>query len=543
MAEKIVLETEIKTGNSTASVKSVKAELRQLKAEMAGLEIGSAEFTKLAQRAGQLEDAIGDANAAVKAFNPEAKFQAFAGVLGGVANGFSAAQGAMDLFGSESEDINKIMVQTQGAIALATGVNGLLGMKDAFIILGNVIKTQVVSAFATMRAAIISTGIIALVAVIGTLIYQWVQEKEANEEATKELERFGEAQRKLLDQEQKIQIEREKGRKKEILQASAETQAKIREYQKELEEKKITQQEFNRLLAGEQELMRIKVAEINKKYDEEEDKKAKELADKRKAEREKQREEEEKRFNQRIENLKKELEAESAVADAALKRSRAAFDESLAKINAREEEEKKLREGLFKLVNDETQSYQIRQQALDEYLKAGYISQKEYSDASIALTKAEEIAKLNNIQMVSNALSGFIALAGEQTAAGKALAVAQTTIDTYVAAVRAYKSALDVPVIGTYLAPVAAASAVAAGLANVRRILSVQVPGGGGGGGSVPSAPNMSVPRMAATGNQVSGAGAVSLNSQPQTKVYVVESDIRRVQNKVEVIENNARIG
>jgi hypothetical protein len=543
MAEKIVLETEIKTGNSTASVKSVKAELRQLKAEMAGLEIGSAEFTKLAQRAGQLEDAIGDANAAVKAFNPEAKFQAFAGVLGGVANGFSAAQGAMALFGSESEDINKIMVQTQGAIALATGVNGLLGMKDAFIILGNVIKTQVVSAFATMRAAIISTGIIALVAVIGTLIYQWVQEKEANEEATKELERFGEAQRKLLDQEQKIQIEREKGRKKEILQASAETQAKIREYQKELEEKKITQQEFNRLLAGEQELMRIKVAEINKKYDEEEDKKAKELADKRKAEREKQREEEEKRFNQRIENLKKELEAESAVADAALKRSRAAFDESLAKINAREEEEKKLREGLFKLVNDETQSYQIRQQALDEYLKAGYISQKEYSDASIALTKAEEIAKLNNIQMVSNALSGFIALAGEQTAAGKALAVAQTTIDTYVAAVRAYKSALDVPVIGTYLAPVAAASAVAAGLANVRRILSVQVPGGGGGGGSVPSAPNMSVPRMAATGNQVSGAGAVSLNSQPQTKVYVVESDIRRVQNKVEVIENNARIG
>jgi hypothetical protein len=48
---------------------------------------------------------------------------------------------------------------------------------------------------------------------------------------------------------------------------------------------------------------------------------------------------------------------------------------------------------------------------------------------------------------------------------------------------------------------------------------------------------------MTATGNQVSGAGAISLNSQPQTKVYVVESDIRRVQNRVEVIENNARIG
>ena len=543
MAEKIVLETEIKTGNSTASVKSVKAELRQLKAEMAGLEIGSAEFTKLAQRAGELEDAIGDANAAAKAFNPEAKFQAFAGVLGGVANGFSAAQGAMALFGSESEDINKIMVQTQGAIALATGVNGLLGMKDAFIILGNVIKTQVVSAFATMRAAIISTGIIALVAVIGTLIYQWVQEKEANEEATKELERFGEAQRKLLDQEQKIQIEREKGRKKEILQASAETQAKIREYQKELEAKTITQQEFNRLLAGEQELMRIKVADINKRYDDEEAKRAKELADKRKAQREKEREEEEKRNNQRIENLKKELEAESAVADAKLKKAREAYEKTVENINEEDAERKAFHDKALAYVADEKNSFESRYQTLKFFLEKGIISQKEYNDASIKLAKAEEEAKLNSIQSVSNALSGFVALAGQQTAAGKALAVAQTTIDTYVAAVRAYKSALDVPVIGTYLAPVAAASAVAAGLANVRRILSVQVPGGGGGGGSVPSAPNMSVPRMTATGNQVSGAGAVSLNSQPQTKVYVVESDIRRVQNRVEVIENNARIG
>lgn len=543
MAEKIVLETEIKTGNSTASVKSVKAELRQLKAEMAGLEIGSAEFTKLAQRAGELEDAIGDANAAVKAFNPEAKFQAFAGVLGGVANGFSAAQGAMALFGSESEDINKIMVQTQGAIALATGVNGLLGMKDAFIILGNVIKTQVVSAFATMRAAIISTGIIALVAVIGTLIYQWVQEKEANEEATKELERFGEAQRKLLDQEQKIQIEREKGRKKEILQASAETQAKIREYQKELEAKTITQQEFNRLLAGEQELMRIKVADINKRYDDEEAKRAKELADKRKAQREKEREEEEKRNNQRIENLKKELEAESAVADAKLKKAREAYEKTVENINEEDAERKAFHDKALAYVADEKNSFESRYQTLKFFLEKGIISQKEYNDASIKLAKAEEEAKLNSIQSVSNALSGFVALAGQQTAAGKALAVAQTTIDTYVAAVRAYKSALDVPVIGTYLAPVAAASAVAAGLANVRRILSVQVPGGGGGGGSVPSAPNMSVPRMTATGNQVSGAGAISLNSQPQTKVYVVESDITRVQNRVEVIENNARIG
>ena len=174
---------------------------------------------------------------------------------------------------------------------------------------------------------------------------------------------------------------------------------------------------------------------------------------------------------------------------------------------------------------------------------ARYDAEQAAMKAAMELDKAKTNAQLSNLALIADTMSGFIALAGEQTAAGKALAVAQTTIDTYVSAVRAYKSALEVPVIGTYLAPVAAASAVAAGLANVRRIMSVQVPGGNGGGGSVPSAPNMSIPRMTATGNEVSGAGAISLSSQPNNKVYVVESDIRRVQNKVEVIENNARIG
>jgi len=184
MVEKIVFEVETKTGNSAASVKSVKAELRALQNEMANLDIGSDAFVKAAKKAAMLKDKIEDAASGVKAFNPEAKFQAFASVLGGVANGFSAAQGAMAIFGSESKDLEKLMVQTQGAIALATGINGLMGMEDAFINLGNVIKTRVVTAFATMRSAIISTGILGLVVLIGTLIYSWMEEADANEKAT-----------------------------------------------------------------------------------------------------------------------------------------------------------------------------------------------------------------------------------------------------------------------------------------------------------------------------------------------------------------------
>jgi hypothetical protein len=129
--EKIIFDTEVKVGSSVGSVKSLKAELRQVTNELANLEEGSAAFVEAAKKAGELKDQIGDLKDTINAFNPEKKFQAIADSVGIAANGFAALQGGMALFGSESEDLNKVMAKTQGAIALATGLNGLLGMKDA----------------------------------------------------------------------------------------------------------------------------------------------------------------------------------------------------------------------------------------------------------------------------------------------------------------------------------------------------------------------------------------------------------------------------
>lgn len=585
MAEKIVLETEIKTGNSTNSVKGLKAELRELTKQLGTLEQGSQAFNDAAKRAGQLKEQIRGINDAISDADPEKAFGPFSRTVAGLAGGFSAAQGAMALFGSESEELEKTLVRVQGAMALSQGINSLLEFRNDFKDLGKIVSGQVVKAFTTLRGALIATGIGALVVTIGTLIANWKEFSRAITEAfpsfkvvtdffnnfrqigvgtlkaiVESFKVIGDVVAKLFKGEFSEAIDAAKGFGARVATAynegfaeedrkvKIENSLKQRKFELDLEEAKgkdirtkrvkLLKDELSILEKGSDEY-NAKLIEIEKLRSEIRD----EAIEKEKERQKKLKEEEEKRFNAYLERLKKELEADLAIADAKLKKAREAYEESKNSTDRQVSDIERLREKALKAVNDEKLSFEVRKQILDEYLKAGYISQKEYSDASIALTKAEEIAKLNSIQMVSNALSGFIALAGEQTAAGKALAVAQTTIDTYVAAVRAYKSALDVPVIGTYLAPVAAASAVAAGLANVRRILSVQVPGGGGGGGSVPSAPNMSVPRMTATGNQVSGAGAVSLNSQPQTKVYVVESDIRRVQNKVEVIENNARIG
>jgi hypothetical protein len=545
MAEKIVFETEVKTGNSATSVKSVKAELRQLKAEMAGLEIGSQQFTNMAQRAGQLEDAIGDANAAVKAFNPEAKFQAFAGVLGGVANGFSVVQGTMALFGSENEEVEKAILKTQAAIAIATGINGLMGMKDAFVILGTVIKTQVVSAFATMRAAIMSTGIIALVAVIGTLIYSWMQEKEANEEATKELERFGEAQRKLLDQEQKIQIARSKGRDKDVLEASAAAQANIRAFAKELEDKKITQEEFNKLVKGEQELMRIAVNEIDKKYAEEAAKNKLDADEKEKQRLKVKREEEEKAFTKQ---MYQEIDAQKMLNQMLDEMDSADWNKALEELENQAEIKASLSEdeankllAIRKLTNEE-----IAKMALMSYSEqVEYLKKIAEEEKKIDKDKAQ--AKVEALQMTSAALIGYSQVLGQETEAGKALAAAAAAIDTYVAASSVFKNVLDNPYLkalpdgGLTIAIGAAAAAVAGGLARVKAIYAVKVPGGSGGGGGAGTPP--SVPQFnPAVAQQVQGGGDVQLGMKPQ-KVYVVESDIRGTMNKVDVIEANATIG
>jgi hypothetical protein len=113
-------------------------------------------------------------------------------------------------------------------------------------------------------------------------------------------------------------------------------------------------------------------------------------------------------------------------------------------------------------------------------------------------------------------LGSASALLGQNTVAGKATAIAQTTIDTYLAAQKAYASLVGIPIVGPALAGVAAGIAVAGGLMNVKKILSVQVPstGGSGGGGGIPSAPAPAASKFA-SGGYVTGQGTSTSDSIP----------------------------
>ena len=182
MAEKLSYEIQI-GGNQDQALGSLKSQLREATAEVTKLseQFGatSKEAVGAAKRAAELKDRIGDAKSLIDAFNPDAKFKALTASLSGVAGGFAALQGAVGLFGKENEDLQKTLVKVQSAMALSQGLQAVGESIDSFKQLGTVIKTQVVSAFSTLRGALIATGIGALAIGIGLVAANFDKVKKA----------------------------------------------------------------------------------------------------------------------------------------------------------------------------------------------------------------------------------------------------------------------------------------------------------------------------------------------------------------------------
>lgn len=134
---------------------------------------------------------------------------------------------------------------------------------------------------------------------------------------------------------------------------------------------------------------------------------------------------------------------------------------------------------------DEAERHATRLKDLDAQLLAKKITQDQYAlllkqenKKNDDEEKKTDQAVINNkLTLTNQALGNLTQLLGKNSAAGKAAAIAQTTIDTYLAAQKAYTSQL---IAGDPTSPVrgaiAAASAVASGLANVKKITSTKTP-------------------------------------------------------------------
>ena len=218
--------------------------------------------------------------------------------------------------------------------------------------------------------------------------------------------------------------------------------------------------------------------------------------------------------------------------DAILQSLDTANQAEIAKTEEKYGEFRRFDEQYYQDLRDE---YTRNEQALKDSFAKGAINQDEYTKRISASSKArreldrvERDSAVEKTKLVSDALGQLSSIIGQDTAAGKAFAVAKATIDTYQSAVSAYAALSGIPVIGPALGAIAAAAAVASGIATVKKIVSVQVPNApGGAGGNLtqttpsgpaerPSAINVSAsPIKFAQGGLVRGPGTEMSDSIP----------------------------
>ncbi|EMC9270193.1 hypothetical protein VOG74_004481 [Salmonella enterica] len=123
--------------------------------------------------------------------------------------------------------------------------------------------------------------------------------------------------------------------------------------------------------------------------------------------------------------------------------------------------------------------YEVKLQKLNDFHAQGLIGEETYQQTLSAMDESYSLDRVKATGAAfGNMASNIGSALGEASTAYKAFAIAQATIATYTSAVEAYKSTAAIPVVGPYLAPVAAAAAVAAGLANVGKIRSAREQGG-----------------------------------------------------------------
>lgn len=150
---------------------------------------------------------------------------------------------------------------------------------------------------------------------------------------------------------------------------------------------------------------------------------------------------------------------------------------------------------------------------------------------NISLQKEQKQVALDNVTAQLDAYSSLAGSLSELAGENKALAVAQAIIDTYAAANGALAAGK-----GTPLAMLQAAAIIVSGLANVKKIMAVDV--GSGGGGGVPSAsPETPSPQM------LGGAFTLGGGQQPEPlKAFVVTDEMTNSQNQLANIRRRATI-
>ena len=171
--------------------------------------------------AGQIQDAVGDLRAEVKYFASDTRrLDAVLGGIQGVAGAFGAVEGATAMLGIESKDLQKTMVQLQGAIALVNGLQAIqnalqaesafmVGIQTAAVRIQTYVMGQATVAARAYATALVATGAGAILVAIGLIAAAMGSVKKETKEATEEVNNFTKAYEKQAEKAKKTSEIRE----------------------------------------------------------------------------------------------------------------------------------------------------------------------------------------------------------------------------------------------------------------------------------------------------------------------------------------------
>lgn len=177
--------------------------------------------------------------------------------------------------------------------------------------------------------------------------------------------------------------------------------------------------------------------------------------------------------------------------------------------------------------------YEVKLQKLNDFHAQGLIDEETYQQTLSAMDESYSLDRAKaTAAAFGNIASNIGSALGEASTAYKAFAIAQATIATYTSAVEAYKSTAAIPVVGPYLAPVAAAAAVAAGLANVGKIRSAREQGGNLAAGQMSTIAERGKPEV------IMPASASRVRTAEQMRQIMGESGAKSGGDNVTIVNN-----
>ncbi len=584
---------QLDANDSVKSMKQIKSEIKEATSFLIQMQEKFGESSKeainAAKRVNELKDKIKDANEVADLFDPGKKFQAITNAVNGMVGGFTALTGAMGLLGVESEEVQKQLLKVQSALALSQGLSQVADSAKDFKRLGDVI-VNTLGKNGAMGLAI--AGVTALgLAISGVFTRRQRADVEAYNDTLKDYAKaaagarqqvvevslaFESAKKGLISKDEALKQYNDTlgdslgktndfSKAEKTLADNAENYIKVTALKAQANAlfAKSAEQASNALIAQQGNADFLKKAEsggftgrlasllqkdINQALDDAkkiEDLGAKLLMDAQKLSQTFQgvTNPQNKTSSGKVTTAAgKQKEKEIEEMDYLEKIRRRLADDAFAKEYEEVQRAKNLRLGEIDL------SKTVSEAKIQGSLDAIEARRKETEESKLAYFQ-DEILVNNRIALaknLSNTLGALADLVGKQTAAGKALGIAQATINmwTGVTEVLKTKSTLPEP-IATISRVANIATVIATGINAIKNITKVQVPGGASGGGGSSSTTSATAPLRP----QAAQATRTQLDQQQLNQIgnatvraFVVESDVTNNQQRVRRLNRAARI-